>query len=481
MSFIHKFNLRQRNSNNLNEETEPVTQESSNTKTGAKKGAKKGAKNNPDHDSYLTRQGEDIDGYLSGNWEPQRTTEAQSRDELDASPDTGERPEPTDDNIPPTWELKIDTIIQTLRAQGARVAELESIVRNGASNNSNSRTNQLYLNRQTHHIDIDEIESTSSLIKELEEKIREQNKDIAAVEDTDLRVTKEELQAIDRLSSQPDELDFANPAASIGLRNITDPLARVIEKRRLSFVKNWSTVWPHLQLITNKPLLADRTWKKLAFGQYIELSEFLVQDISLRLIHEESELALTDGRTLSLNKDKRQPITNIALWIQAWERFTSAALIICAARREELRHHQRAVISHCNAFSFETVYLWDRAKRFFLAETRNKTLTTVDQDLDAKYLSPHKATGNHNSTSRTQKSGRDFSKNLCRLFNWRAQCDFGSICAYRHVCEKCGGDHPARTCDNRGGPFNKTRREEHAYATANKRPRKGAGPKDTNQ
>src|SRR5205823_12503867 len=134
-------------------------------------------------------------------------------------------------------------------------------------------------------------------------------------------------------------------------------------KRRLTFIRNWTIIWPHLQQITNRPAIPEKNWKRLAFGQFIELSEFLMQDIRNLTSTEEETLKMTEGGKISVAKEHKPKIFSLSQWLQAWSKYMKAALIICAARQDELLYHQEAVISHCSAFPFQTVYDWDRAKR----------------------------------------------------------------------------------------------------------------------
>jgi hypothetical protein len=285
----------------------------------------------------------------------------------------------------------------------------------------------------------------------------------------DLTVTKEDLEAIGSLTRHPKEIDFENPTADINTRNIKDPLARVIEKRRLTFIKNWTIIWPTLQYRTNKPAISDKTWKLLAFGQYVDLADFLVQDIS-QATNDEGTLKTLEGGAISLVKEKRQKIFYLPQWIQAWSRYTKAALIICEARQEELAYHQESVINHCSAFPFDTVYSWDKAKRNNLIETREHTLLSPQYDIDARYLT-HRA-NSRTQTPTTRNRGARYDKTeMCRLFNWIKRCDFGRLCNYKHACDTCSGDHPAKNCNESNNAAGKRRRTNHQSGPEGKRPR----------
>jgi len=45
----------------------------------------------------------------------------------------------------------------------------------------------------------------------------------------------------------------------------------------------------------------------------------------------EETLKTTEGRQITLAKEKRQKNFNLAHWLQAWAKYTKAALIICAS------------------------------------------------------------------------------------------------------------------------------------------------------
>jgi hypothetical protein len=293
-------------------------------------------------------------------------------------------------------------------------------------------------------------DSTNELILELARRSHIPAPTTQFINDTDIKITSEELVEISNSSKQPREFDFENQLAGIAVHNITDTLARIIEKRRLTFIKNWTTIWPHLQLITNKPEISDKTWKRLAFGQYVELTDFTAQNVNQHTADEESFLKITDIGTITTTKGRKQRITNLPAWLQAWTRYTTAALIICAARQEELTHHQQTVIEHTATFSFDVTYLWERTKRFLITENRSRTLLTPNHDLDAKYLTLHRTSGFNQTTPKNGFTIRQDRKAPCRLYNWKSLCEYGNTCSYKHECEICGREHPARICNNRG-------------------------------
>src|SRR6185369_1745544 len=144
------------------------------------------------------------------------------------------------------------------------------------------------------------------------------------------------------------------------------------------------------------------------------------------------------------------------------------------ARKNELAYHQEAVVAHCTAFPFNTVYLWEKAKRFFLTEARGTTLLTPNYDLDSRYLL--------HGTSRTQsapynnRAQRPTQGNTCHCFNWNRTCEFGRVCKFKHECELCGSDHLAKTCPSRSNNENYTYKREinqAVYAVKRQRTEKG--------
>ena len=370
-------------------------------------------------------------------------------------------------------EEKVDTVISYLRQYEERIVTLEKSPHHSTSiggrilSQSDPRhiikSNAFETNSEEQDLD------TDNLIDQLRRRNREDNSGENNKDNLNLVVTQDDLNAIGRSTRQPEEFNFTDQTAGIAIENIKDALAKVVEKRRLTFIRNWSIIWPQLQQITNKPALTDKTWKRLAFGQFTELSDFLTQDIRNITTDEDDTLKTAEGGTISLAKEKKQRIYNLSQWLQAWSKYTKAALIICAARQDELAYHQEAVISHCGAFPFETVQNWDRARRFFITEARDQTLLISNYDLDTKYLT-HGAYKYQSASGRNSSSPSNTRTQTCKLFNWTTRCIYGDSCIYKHQCEACGSGHPAKTCNDKSRGERRYR-DDNQPGAAGKRPR----------
>jgi len=202
----------------------------------------------------------------------------------------------------------------------------------------------------------------------------------------------------------------------------------------------------------------------------VDLSEFLTTDIRQLNTDSEETLKTTEEGQITLAKEKCQKIFNLAHWLQAWAKYTKAALIICASRIDELVHHQEAIIGHCTVFPFETVYNWDRARKFFITKARDQTLLIPNYDIDTKYLIYGNPNKQQTSSGRNNRAGRSNASNTCRLFNWAFKCSFGETCNYKHKCNTCRGSHSAKICSDRG-KRQRRNREESEPTTSGKKSR----------
>ena len=347
------------------------------------------------------------------------------------------------DNTGKAWEEKLNEILKVIKEQDKRVSKLERSRKKEELDESDESVDEEIINRLTEKLERKKAEKEAANLIPQEQ----------------LSISVEEIEAAEKLTKRTRQLG----AVAIDWDSFTDPLAKVIEKRRLFVIKNWNTVWPQLQLLTDKPAISDRTWKRLAFGQYIDLAEFLDKELEQAIEDQEEPLKLTEGGSLKVSRDRKPKITYLAQWVQAWDRYSEAAIIICETRAGELNNHQRKVIKLCADINFEAVYKWDKAKRLALSEERSKTLLSVDYEIDAKYLGYGRGEKTRSQGTKPLRNQSRFdSRDLCRSFNWSWNCKYGSTCNFRHECAICAASHPARTCEARNNNRKRAREDEES-------------------
>jgi hypothetical protein len=348
------------------------------------------------------------------------------------------------------WERRLDQILTTIEERISRLETNKDNVRN------DRKANEDYDKEEQEERETSP-SSTDRNIEELISKLREKRSEeivLKTISEEQLEITEEELKAAAQTAHQRPRLGLN----ILNLDRITDPLAKVIEKRRLYLIKNWSTIWSQIQLLSDKPGLADKTWKKIAFGQYVDISDCLKRETEQVIKEDESPFRLTDNGLIKIERERKVKINNLPLWVQAWERYSEAVLILYETRQNELAHHQSKVIKLCTEFPFDIVSHWDIAKRIALTESRNQTLITTDTELDTHHLiyARSRKLTEHNTRPR-KETIRSNAAEICKKFNWSRGCEFGRTCLYRHECAICAGNHPAKSCDTRE-PFYKRRR-----------------------
>ena len=116
-----------------------------------------------------------------------------------------------------------------------------------------------------------------------------------------LYITKEEIEAATKNTKH---LHKARTAL-LSFEHIADPLAKVIEKRRLFLIKNWTEAWAETQLLSDKPTLPDKVWKRIAFGQYNDIAEFLEKDLDQAVRGSETPFKLTDTGLIRVERERR--------------------------------------------------------------------------------------------------------------------------------------------------------------------------------
>jgi len=173
----------------------------------------------------------------------------------------------------------------------------------------------------------------------------------------------------------------------------------------------------------------------------------LTKELEQAIKEEDPPFKVADSGIIHVEREQRNKVTSLTLWVEAWDRYSEAVTILYETRENELALHQRKVIKLCSSLPFETVYTWDKAKRFFLSEERSKTLLTTDYELDARYLiyGKNPKQTEYGRAVESFKAGTR-SNDTCRRFNWSWKCIFGEKCNFKHECATCGGAHPAKTC-----------------------------------
>jgi hypothetical protein len=373
----------------------------------------------------------------------------------------------------PSWEQKLDLALEAIQKISQRVAKIEqgqiSVKNLAGSSSGSSRTgtpdNDTPLRRETPNQNKDGIREVLELAALLQQR-QTVEKAAETIPDGKLKITKAEREAIANLSRRESLFATAGPT----VESIVDPYARAIEKRRLLIIKNWNSLWHQLILTTNKPHVPDKIWKKLAFGQYVDLTNFAARRADQAIADDDTDFKLTSVGTLQVNRESKPKINSLPQWLQAWARFTDSTLILYDIRERELSAYRDKVISLCTTFPFDTVHDWDRAKRYSITEKRGKTLLTADYEIDSLYLVFGRNSREAPVTFRTTRETSFHEQGeICRLFNWSWKCHYGTQCKFKHECTACGGKHPAKSCTSRSSGEKRKRPKEEVGTYNNAR------------
>ena len=207
MSQMHKFNLRKRP-----EKLQTVQQRK-------KRNARK-------------RTSEEIEDDVDPNWAALQNKETDQPIGSDNQASTSK------------LEKKIDLLATAFQSCKERIAHLEERITKSPCNQGTEQD-----------IDIDDVitKLNYGLDQEMPES-KDRNKQR-------LIITKEDLEAIKYIEDPFQEFNFESQSAGISIDNITNSLAKVVEKRWLIFIRNWTIVWPEIQSIINKLSIANCIWK----------------------------------------------------------------------------------------------------------------------------------------------------------------------------------------------------------------------------
>jgi len=375
-----------------------------------------------------------------------------------AEPPSYRPKEDTDRKEENVWERRFKLLVETIERQEERQEQrfrrLEAAVERRSEKSSREAEEESSDGSESSERSQDTV-TLDGLLR------RERQTDSSSIRRR-LRVTKEEEKEIAKESNLPEEINLDEDPTEIALGGITDTLALVIEKRRLAFTYSWPKAWIRIRAVANKPALPEKVWKKLAYGEYTDLSDFNDYHSNQTSSDIDTPFKVADGGQVYFRKERKRTIFNLSHWLEAWSRFTTVTLIICKERKYELSVHQSRVTQFSAVYAFNNVYEWDIARRKYITEHRERTLLCVEHDIDARFL----RLGNH-STRYVEypdkaRYGQSNNRKVCRRYNWSNRCNFGNICLFQHECQFCGGQHPARSCETSGsGAGNKRRNTDY--------------------
>src|SRR2546423_9906529 len=147
-----------------------------------------------------------------------------------------------------------------------------------------------------------------------------------------------------RLSYRP--FDYSGKEANHYWEYFKDINAKVTEKYQVWWTENWTTASKWLATKLDKPALETKLWKQIAFGEFVDLSEFRDKTIRNTEIHKETKLK-TENKTelkINLTYKPKYPIINLSQWLEAFQNYSNAVCILYFYRREELEVYQDRIV-----------------------------------------------------------------------------------------------------------------------------------------
>jgi len=160
--------------------------------------------------------------------------------------------------------------------------------------------------------------------------------------------------------------------------------------------------------------------------------------------------------TFSTSEAKRK-VRNTADWAAAWRWASEAVVFAFPHRREELEQYQKHIQVKFDArrtYTHQRIIAYDIAVRNFVGGGQTSLLTDCEKfsHLYSAIVLPDgiEFTSSFPSSSTRRTAPARTSKGAtetCNKFNTYSGCSH-SPCKYKHICKKCGGDHPQNECDN---------------------------------
>ena len=227
------------------------------------------------------------------------------------------------------------------------------------------------------------------------------------------------------------------------------PQAKVAESSDRSRGKK--TLFAHLSL---------SVLEKIRRGEYVDFCTLLPPSISteseplakrLRVSEDDGQLVVS---TATNNKRK---IENIYAWLEAWTIYCGVVFAEQPSKSVEFIGYQARILQAARKFRWSAVMEYDIAFRQSAAREPDTLWNEVDTDLYTRCFTGQtqvvcttcKRTGHLASSCLAREGKNTTSKPVCAMYN-SSRCSFPN-CRFRHVCRKCGGEHPATKCTKAAG------------------------------
>ena len=196
-------------------------------------------------------------------------------------------------------------------------------------------------------------------------------------------------------------------------------------------------------------------WERILRGETLNLDHFLSSIVRTQ-VDEDRKARLGETHLTFSTSEAKRKVRNSSDWASAWRRASEAVIFAFPHRREELDQYQKHIQVEFDArqsHAHQRVIAYDIAVRNFVGGGQTSLLTDREKfsHLYAAIVLPDgiEFTSSYPSNSVRRAAPVRTSKGVetCNKFNTYSGCNHDP-CKYKHVCKKCGGDHPQNEHDS---------------------------------
>ena len=211
---------------------------------------------------------------------------------------------------------------------------------------------------------------------------------------------------------------------------------------------------------------------KVEAKNFVELDPFVPKLDGLAGYREVNKLDIIHkgGETYwAPHVDKKQKITNIHMWDQAFRVYMAIYTRRYPMEAAEMAQYVHTIHHAANKYTWENVAYYDFIFRKNMAKNPTRSWgKTFGHMWNIALTDPIKPnTSNHFQRNQTNGGGGSFKK-PCWKFN-KGSCSYGINCRFQHRCTQCGGtSHGANSCfrKNNANRNEKSQGKKEAGATS---------------
>jgi hypothetical protein len=230
-----------------------------------------------------------------------------------------------------------------------------------------------------------------------------------------------------------------------------NPVLRALIAKRLYWQQTWtakatnSEYFGFAAIQQQRPsvVLHASLWKPIACGEFLDFGRLV--DVAngcfktARLV-----LAIEDDALVNKSSADSQPIPDYRTWAACFSLYRSATTFLYPERATELQLYQQHFLEVCGEFQFPECLAYDQYRRHLFSLDPRIPLSLPQLHLHGKYLINRIVMPTPPSDRRPKKRPLPDDAAICDRFN-NGRCR-SNDCKFRHVCKRCGGNHPIRRC-----------------------------------